>query len=164
MLATPKEHQVKAVFLNGFSKFITWPEKLFTTPEQAFHICVFGENPFQKALDLAVAHEKWNGRSVQIDYIQQQQQIPHCQILYISASESIRLEAILATASLHPVLTVSDLDNFVKQGGMIQFYLRKNRIRFFIEPTSMREVGLRANANLLRVADIVEHGKPSNED
>lgn len=150
------EYQVKAVFLNGFSKFITWPETVFADPERPFRICVFGESPFHDMLDLVVANETWKKRTVIAEYINRIERIPDCQILYVSDSEKIRLETILSTAEKHPVLTVSDLADFVKKGGMVQFYIYRSRIRFFIDPLTIREAGLEANANLLRVANVVK--------
>jgi hypothetical protein len=154
---TPNESQVKAVYLNGYAKFIKWPDHAFSHPDTPFRICVFGENPFGNALNLAVKGETISGRTMQADYIASQEQISLCQILYISDSEQIRLETILATAQQYPVLTISDLDNFVPKGGMIQFYARGNTIRFLIDPTTLRESGLEPNANLLRIADVVSN-------
>ncbi len=156
---TPKESQVKAVYLNGYAKFIKWPSSTFSSADAPFRICVFGESPFGNALNLTVANETLHGRQVQAEYIASQDQIPLCQILYISDSEQIRLETILATAQQYPVLTVSDLDNFVQKGGMIQFYAKGNTVRFFIDPATLREKGLEPNANLLRIADVVSDNK-----
>ncbi len=153
--AAPSAFQVKAVFLNGYAKFITWPAAAFASADTPFQICVFGENPFNTALDLVIVGETFNQRPVRAAYIQNQEQIAACQILYISDSAHIRVDAILETAKAYPILTVSDLDNFVQQGGMIQFYIRNNRVRFFIDPVTLREAGLEPNANLLRVSDIV---------
>jgi len=153
--AAPRESQVKAVYLNGYSKFITWPDSIFASADAPFHICVFGENFFDSALDLTVKDEKINQHPVQARYISSQEQISSCQILYISESEKIRLSAILETANAYPILTVSDIENFVQQGGMIQFYLRGNKVRFFIDPVSLRQNGLEPNANLLRISDVV---------
>ena len=153
--AAPRETQVKAVYLNGYTKFITWPDATFPSEDTPFRICVLGENPFGNSLDLTVKDEKINNRPVQAEYITRQEEIPSCQILYISESENIRLAAIIETANAHPILTVSDVDNFVPQGGMIQFYLRNNKVRFLIDPATLRQMGLEPNANLLRISDVV---------
>jgi hypothetical protein len=153
----PKESQVKAVYLNGYAKFIRWPENAFASEDAPFRICVLGENSFGNALNLTVAGETLHGRAVQAEYIASQAHIPTCQILYISDSEQLRLDAILSVTQQYPVLTVSDLDDFVQKGGMIQFYTRGNTIRFLIDPATLREAGLEPNANLLRIADVVKH-------
>jgi hypothetical protein len=157
--ANPRESQVKAVYLNGYSKFINWPNNAFAAETSPFMICVFGDNPFGNALQLAVANETVKGRPVQALDIISLDDIPQCHILYISESERIRFPSILEKAQHYPVLTVSDVDNFVVKGGMVQFYSRDKRVRFLIDPASVRQVGLEPNAHLLRISDIVESAR-----
>ena len=54
----------------------------------------------------------------------------HCQVLFISSSESGRLKEILTTLRGASVLTVSDLPQFTQHGGMVQFVLVQDRVRF----------------------------------
>jgi hypothetical protein len=153
--AAPRESQVKAVYLNGYGKFVTWPDSVFASETAPFNICVIGESPFGNALDLTVKDEKINKHPVQAQYISRQDQIPNCQILYVSESEEIRLANILEVTNAYPILTVSDINEFVQQGGMVQFYLRGNKVRFLIDPATLRQFGLEPNANLLRISDVV---------
>src|SRR5574341_256745 len=44
------EYQVKAEFLYNFAKYVEWPPDAFSH-DDAFQVCVFGENPFDPALD-----------------------------------------------------------------------------------------------------------------
>ena len=49
-------------------------------------------------------------------------------------------------------LTVSDLADFVEQGGMIQFVAEGNRVRFSVNVAAAERVGLAFSSELLRVA------------
>jgi len=154
----PREYQLKAVFLNGFTKFIVWPDHTFAKSDTPLRICVLGEHPFGKALDIAVANtnrRKRKGRQIETRYINMIDQIPGCHTLYVSKSERYQQAVVLDYVVRYPVLTVSDIDNFVINGGMIQFYVRRNKVRFLIDPQSIRDVGLEPHGNLLRIADIV---------
>ncbi len=154
----PREYQLKAVFLNGFTKFIVWPEHAFAKSDTPLRICVLGEHPFGKALDIAVANtnrRKRKGRQIEVRYINMIEQIPGCHTLYVSKSERYQQAVILDYVVRYPVLTVSDIDHFVINGGMIQFYVRHNKVRFLIDPQTIRDVGLEPDGNLLRIADVV---------
>jgi len=154
----PREYQLKAVFLNGFTKFIVWPDHVFAKTVTPLRICVLGEHPFGKALDIAVANtnrRRRKGRQIEVRYINIIDQVPGCHTLYVSKSEQYRQALILDYVVRYPVLTVSDIDNFVINGGMIQFYVLHNKVRFLIAPQTIRYVGLEAHGNLLRIADVV---------
>jgi hypothetical protein len=50
---------------------------------------------------------------------------------YLSAlSEAVRIKEILAAVDSSAVLTVSDMPAFTSAGGIIQFVLRENKVRF----------------------------------
>ena len=50
------------------------------------------------------------------------------------------------------ILTVSELDRFVQAGGMIQFVIEGNKVRFEINDQAAREANLRISSKLLSVA------------
>jgi hypothetical protein len=54
-----------------------------------------------------------------------------------------------------PVLTVSELGNFARDGGDINFYLSDGRIRFEINPQSAQRCGLKISSQLLNLGKIV---------
>jgi hypothetical protein len=149
------EYQVKAVFLYNFANFIRWPISAFTNPYTPFRICIFGNDPFREELDITVENEKIGKHSVEVQRLNTMTKMNTCQILFISKSKQAYITNILTYIQLYPILTVSDLDNFAIQGGMIQFYKRGKRVHFYINPDSLKKAGLHANANLLRLAKIV---------
>jgi hypothetical protein len=154
--ALPKESQLQAIFLFRFSLFVTWPDKAFADADTTFSLCILGQNPFEDVLDLAVKDEKYNGRAIKVSYLTRLEEIQGCHILFISPSESYRIEAIIRQTAQLPILTVSTISDFIRVGGMIEFYLRDNRVRFMIDPQTIRETQLTVSANLLRVGDVVQ--------
>ena len=145
----PTQYEVEAAYLFDFGKFIAWPAASADTP---FVICVLGQDPFGAILDRTVAGESLRGRQVQDRRIAHPQDAPGCSILYISSSESPRLNKILSTLQGAPVLTVSDIPDFVQQGGMIQFVLRDGRVRFAVNLAPAQSSGLSMSSELLKVA------------
>ncbi len=154
VLLTPKEYQVKAVYLFNFSKFINWPASAFDNSRTSIRICVLGKNPFDD-FDRLVKGKKVQKRRVTVEHLSDYRQANRCHILFVSKSEKGNQAAILAYTQQYPILTVSDIRNFVVRGGMIQFYIRGRKVRFMIDPDTVQEAGIRASANLLRVAKIV---------
>lgn len=133
----PREYQLKAVFLDGFTKFIVWPKSAFAKRKTRLRICVLGEHPFGRALNIAVARtnkRKRKGRHLEVRYFNVVEQSRGCHVLFVSKSERYRRAAILDHLEGKPILTVSDMEGFVINGGMIQFYTRRHKVRFDRSP------------------------------
>ncbi len=154
VLLTPKEYQVKAVYLFNFSKFTRWPDTVFNSPQTPIRICVLGKNPFNN-FEILVKDKIVKNRKVTVEQLDSFRKSSRCQILFVSKSEQGNQAAILAYTKQYPILTVSDIKNFVVRGGMVQFYFRGRKVRFMIDPNILKKAGLSASANLLRVAKIV---------
>jgi hypothetical protein len=150
----PSEYQVEAVYLLNFAKFVEWPAKA-TPPEEPFNICVLGQYPFGAALDKTIAGESIDGRKVVVQRISKPQEANGCRILFISLSEESRLAEILKTLDKASILTVSNVAKFSQRGGMIQFVVEANKIRFEVNLTSAERAGLTLSSELLKVATAV---------
>lgn len=148
--SNPSEYEVKAAYLYDFGKFVSWPAKL-ATPDD-FLICVLGEDPFGTTFDTTIAGETINGKRVVINRIAKPQEAVNCRILFISTSEESQLKEILATVDKRSVLTVSDISQFTRRGGMIQFVIDTNRVRFEVNVTTAERAGLTLSSQLLKVA------------
>jgi hypothetical protein len=149
------EYQVKAVFLYNFANFIRWPRTAFSNSHAPFNICILGDDPFQQDIDATVENEQVHRHAVKVKRLNNRFNTDGCQILFISRSKAAHFTRILNLIRKRPILTVSDIDDFVARGGMIQFFKYRKRIRFYIAPDTLKESELRASGNLLRVAKIV---------
>jgi hypothetical protein len=146
----PTEYQVKAAYLYNFSQFIEWPAN--ASAEDAFAICVLGQDPFGPILDAALAGLSIDGKSVVTRRLAKPQEGTGCRILFISSSEEQRLKETLTALGKNSVLTVSDIPQFAQRGGVIQFVLAGNRVRFEINLTIAQHAGLILSSDLLKVA------------
>ena len=147
----PAEYAVKAAYIYNFGKFAKWP-----SVAQTFNICVLGKDPFGGELDRIVLGETIDGKPIVVRRMIDFNHGHDCQILFLSNSERGKLSAILAQVQNLPILTVSDAPDFVERGGMIQFELQNDRVRFSINLRSAREAKLNISSDLLRVASRVE--------
>ncbi len=140
------------MYLINFSRFVGWPASPASSQTNTFSICVLGKDPFGPVLDAALAGESIAGKSVAVQRVGQLQEAMGCRVLFISSSEESRLKDILAALNKTSVLTVSDIPRFTQRGGMIQFVLQEDRVRFEVNLASTAEAGLTLSSELLKVA------------
>jgi hypothetical protein len=70
----------------------------------------------------------------------------------VSTSERRRFREILQRLRTRTVLTVSEADEFLDAGGVVNFVLKGKSIRFEINVQAAQATGLKMEANLLKVA------------
>jgi YfiR/HmsC-like len=150
--AKPSEYQVKATYLYNFGRFVKWPAGLPAGNDDSFAVCVIGQDPFGPILDSTLAGESLNGKPVALQRISKAQDAGNCRILFISATEEKHLNEILTALSQSEVLTVSDMPGFTRRGGMIQFVLEGDRVRFEINLSRAESARLVLSSELLKVA------------
>jgi hypothetical protein len=148
----PSEYEVKAAFLYNFAKFIDWPPEAIPQPDTAIIIGVLGEDPFMGALERIIRDKKINGHSFVIKRAKNIQDLKNGHILFISTSEKKRLPDILETVRDASVLTVSELDPFSQQGGIVQFVMEANKVRFKINVKAAERARLRISSRLLNLS------------
>lgn len=159
----PTEYEVKAAYLYNFGRFVEWPSRTGPPPANSFNICVVGQDHFGAALNTTLADETIAGKSVVVKRIQTAQDATNCRILFISASEENQLKQILAVLNGSSVLTVSDMPQFSRRGGMVQFILEGNRVRFEINLASAEHAGLTLSSELLKLAVNVRKNPASGD-
>lgn len=152
---TPREYQIKGVLLYHLTQFVEWPSGAFDANEAPLVIGILGRDPFGAALDEVVRDEKIGKRSVQVRRFKSAEEAAGCQLLFISASEQDRLKKILPRLQNRPVLTVSDIQGFTGNGGMIDFYTNpEKKVRLKINLDAAKAAGLTMSSKLLRVAEV----------
>lgn len=157
------EFEVKAAYLYNFGRFVQWSPAAASTKGNSFPICVFGQDPFGTILDTILSGESIDGKAVVAKRISKAQDAIDCRVLYISSSEDSHLKEILAGLDKAGVLTVSDIPQFSQRGGMIQFVVVANKIRFEVNLTSAQDAGLTLSSDLLKVAVAVRKSQQSGD-
>jgi YfiR/HmsC-like len=155
----PGEYQVKATYLYNFGRFVKWPERVPAGKGDSFSVCVLGQDPFGAILDSTLAGEALDGKPVALRRITKPQDAGDCRILFISSAEEKHLKEILTALDENGVLTVSDMPGFTRRGGMIQFVLEGDRVRFEINLASAENARLVLSSELLKVAAAVRNDR-----
>lgn len=158
-LANPapvNEYEVKAAFLYHFIQFVEWPAEVVPEEGGTFTIGVLGDDPFGQLLDKAVREETVRGRSVVVRRFRDVSAASSCHVLFVSKSEKGELPVILKRTEGMPVLTVGEVDGFAERGGIVNFFIEKNRIRFEINQDSAERKGLKISSKLLSLGRLVD--------
>jgi hypothetical protein len=151
----PTDARVKAVYLYNFGRFVEWPAQAIPANNTPFTVCILGQDPFGSTIDAVLAKGTIDGRPIMAKRIVRREESIGCQILFLSSSEGSQLNKILEILNKTPVLTVSDMPQFSQHGGMIQFVLNGNTIRFEVNLAAAQRSGLTPSSELLRVATVV---------
>lgn len=152
------EYQLKAVFLYNFAKFIEWPSSSFSSNQAPFSVCILGHDPFAGALDSTLAGKAIAQRPLVVERIKEKADAWHCQILFVSSSETHTYPDIFAVLRGSSALLVGETDGFASSGGMVEFVVEEEHVRFAINPDTARRAGLNVSSKLLALARIV-HGE-----
>jgi hypothetical protein len=157
----PSEFDVKAAYLLNFGKFIRSSKT--SPPRSSFDICTLGHDPMGSSLDALAANSTIGNLPVHINHPPDITSAKSCAIVFISSSEGDRLREDLAIVGAADILTVSDAPDFLQHGGMIQFVLVSNHVRFAVNLDAVNRAHIVLSSELLRVASSVSGKPPTGE-
>lgn len=150
------EYGVKAAYILKFVPFVTWPEGTFETDDSPVILGILGESPVTRELK-RLATARSTGRELELRYLQESTAAADCHILFVGTSlgQETVLE-VLDVVSESPVLTVSEIPEFSRIGGIITFVIRGPNVRFQINHESAVHAGLELSSKLLELAELVK--------
>lgn len=154
--APVSEYELKAAFLYNFTKFVDWPPKAFPVADGPIVIGIVGQDPFGKTIDDLVRGEVVHDRAIIVKRVPLDGDIRTCHVLFISRSERAQLPGLLSQLKDSSVLTVSDMDHFADQGGMVDLVLENKAVKIEINPAAAERAGLQMSSKLLRLARLVK--------
>jgi hypothetical protein len=148
------EYPIKTGYLYKFMTMIEWPADKLPPAGSDIVLGVFGENPFGRALS-PLNGKVVKGRKITVKEVANVKELSTCQVVFVSPKEGSRLEEILPQLQAAGVLTVSEIEDFARKGGIINFYEDRNKIRFEINRQAAQNAGLNISSELLKLARLV---------
>lgn len=145
------EYHVKAAFLFHFAQLVRWPPSAPSDSPSSFLLCTVDDDPFHGDLENTLAGKQIGSRTIHIRHVKYNQ-INECTMLFIGKNEDSHLKDLLASLGNAPILTVGEADDFIDAGGMIQFLLEGNRIRFSINRRAAEKANLTISSQMLLLA------------
>ncbi len=148
----PQEYRVKAGYLLNIPIFADQPP----TPDcRAFTVCIIGDTPLGGVLQGMATNKRIKTRPVTTKTIVEASQMECCQVLFIASSERYRLQRLLAEAHRRGIITISDMRDFTKLGGMVSLVTINNKIGFDLNLTAGRSASVSFSSQLLKLANDV---------
>lgn len=165
--AESKEYQIKAAFLYNFIQFVDWPKEKVADSNQPIIIGIIGKDPFGSVFE-SLKSKKIKGKGVVIRRLKtfkelkkngkledKINELKKLHVLFICSSENKNLKQIIDLIKTDNILTVGETDDFLENGGIINFVLEEKKVRFEINLDAANTSNLKISSQLLRLAEKV---------
>jgi hypothetical protein len=155
--ATPTERQVKAAFLYRFTDYVQWPESAFARPDAPLVIGVLGDNAMATELQTIASGRTVRGHPVAVKAYKEREPLTGAHVVFIAEPANAQLRALVRSVE-GPVLVVTDSEDGLTAGGVINFVMVEGRIRFEVSLANAGARSLALGSGLLSVALNVRKG------
>ena len=145
---------VKAAYLFRFAQYVEWPPS--PSADTPFVIAISGAEEVAVHLERLSPEMTVSGRRVLVRRVTRVQDLDGVHMLFIDASAFSRTRALRAHAAARPILIVTENQEGIDGGAVINFIEVNRNLRFEISLIAADRSGLRINSALLSVAARVE--------
>ncbi len=150
------ERRVKAAFLYKFLGYAEFPAASFDSPAAPLVIGVVGADDIAAELTRIVAGRNVNGRPITVRALREQDLAQPAHLLFVAGVDEARSARLLrATPAL---LTVTECDDGLVAGGVINFTIVDERVRFDVSLDAAEKKNVKLSSRLLVVANRVQKG------
>jgi hypothetical protein len=145
------ERQVKAAFLYRFTEYVQWPEEAFARSDAPLVIGVIADDGVASELGSVTSGRVVRGHPVAVRALKDGEALTGIHVLFIGDAANARL-AQLVKAAAGPVLVVTEAQDALARGSVINFVVSERRVRFEIALAPAAARSLTLGAGLLSVA------------
>lgn len=151
--ATEISRQVKAAYLYKFTSFAEWPSGAFANATSPVVIGVMGDDTLADELEQVVAGRTVNGRPLTVRKLRRgEDSLDGVHMLFVGRVDKSRMAEVLATLKGRPILTVTDADDALTLGSMINFVVTGERLRFEVALATTEVSRIKISALMLAAA------------
>jgi hypothetical protein len=159
----PGEYQVKAAFILNFARFVEWPPEAFSDAQAPLIVGLIGDDPFDGSLAGTLNGKTVGGRTLTYKKIRNQSDLKSCHILFISPTEKRRIKQTLAALRGNGVLTISEVEEFTRLGGIVNFFITPdNKVAFEINVDAAGQAQLKISSRVLKLARVTKGSGGTN--
>lgn len=144
---TFQENALIANYLVGFAEFTHWE-----TNDNTLVIAIFDADGVAEELNKLPPEDLPPGLTLKVQPWTPTQPLENVDILYLSKSRGLDLSAIIHRAQSASALTVSNDENFLSRGGLIQFIHSRNRLRFAVNNNAAAGYKLQFSSKLVGIS------------
>jgi hypothetical protein len=152
-----QRYEAKAKFLSIAPGFVEWPAATFKTPTAPLEICVHGDFSFGTGLAEIARSASLNGHRMEVKWARKEQDLPGCQIIFVSHSAAKRYDKVLDSLKSSINLTVGEDSEFLQAGGMVSLQATANGVLFDVNLDAVSDGHLKLSSQMLSLARRVVH-------
>jgi len=145
-----REYNLKAAFLYGFGRYITWREESANSGD--FRIGVLGESPIVEKLRKVAAKRELHGRPLTIRVAQSVDQLGECQIIFVASEVPDEEISRLFDTALPSTIVVGERAELHDRGASATFFLKGAAVRFELHHQILQEKNVIVDAKLLSLS------------
>jgi hypothetical protein len=154
------EEAVKAAFLFKFGGFVEWPPESFAAPTSPLVVGVVGSDAIGDALTQIASGRSVGGRDVVVRKLKFGDPLSGLNVIFIGSATHEQLSAELEASRSQPALTVTETEEALAPGSMINFVIVSDKVRFDVAPSTAEARHLKISSQLLSVARRVVGATP----
>lgn len=154
------EIRVKAAFVYKFGDYVEWPAEAFSSSSSPFVIGVVGADALADELARITVGRTVGGRPVAIRKLQHGEPLSGLQMIFVGRASRDQMAKTLSASKGQPVLTVSESNDALRMGSMINFVLVSDKVRFDVALAPAEAGRLKISSRLLAVARKVVASTP----
>lgn len=152
------ERSVKAAFLYKFLGYTEFPAAAFGDGAAPFAIGVVGADDMVAELNRIVSGRTVNNRPVVIRSLRESEVPGAVHLLFIAGWDNARVARLLKAGAPGPMLVVTECEDGLQQGSVINFKIVEQRVRFDISLEAADKYNVKLSSRLLTVANQVHKG------
>jgi hypothetical protein len=160
LAAEHSEREIESAMLYNFTKFVEWPGSALGGDSVPVVVGVWGDDGLVPVLAAALRNKTIYGHPVVVRRLDSSADPRSCAVLFVGASDRKEIARIVQAVRRSPVLTIGEIVQFSRLGGVIAFFRDGNRIRFEINLDAADRAGLQVSSKLLRLAAVWRENPP----
>jgi hypothetical protein len=153
---TYSEDSVKAAYLYRFTQYIEWPK--LPASGEPFTIAVLNAPGVAQELQRLLPDHPIKNSAARVRVISRIQDLGKAQMLYLGPAPADRLRNAIASVAFGSVLLVTDSEEGLELGSILNFITVEHRVRFEVSLTAADRSRFRISSELLAVAARVRGG------
>ena len=155
---TGSEYDVKIGFIYNFAKFVTWPQAAIEKSPDLLVFCFISQDPSTDVF-YKLDGKSIKGRKIKVVAYKDGACLEQSQVLFFATQDKVLIQKVLEQVQGRSILTIGEVDGFTQWGGVINFFVENDRLRFKINLDAAQREGLRMSSQLLGSAQIVKEGQ-----
>ena len=148
------EEALKGAFLYNFVGFTVWPIEALP-PGAPIQACILGDPAVASALARTAKGHQVAGHALVVT-TPSDKTVRGCHLLYVAARSAQSAAQAVTSVAASPVLTISDVNEFARSGGVAQFFVEGGKMRFRVNLASAKRAKIQLSSHLLALAELVQ--------